>query len=234
MAAAASAGVAAIITVGTDVATSRRAVQDSERHDSVWAVVGIHPHDASEASADVIQQIEALSHHPRVVAIGEIGLDYFRDHSPREAQREAFRTQLRLAKKLDMPVVLHLRDAFEDAFEILESEGPPERVVFHCFSGGPAQAERAIAMGGILSFAGNVSFQNAEPLREAARIAGLNRLLVETDSPYLAPIPHRGKSNSPALVPLVGEALARALDTSADDVAAATFSRAVEVFDLRI
>lgn len=229
---AATAGVTAVITVGTDVQTSRRALEDSETHDSVWAVVGIHPHDATGASTHAIAQIEEMAHHPRVVAIGEIGLDYFRDHSPRNVQREAFRTQLRLAKRLDMPVVLHLRDAFEDAFEILESEGPPKRLIFHCFSGDADISRRAIALGGILSFAGNVSYKTAEPLREAARVAGLDRLLVETDSPYLAPLPHRGKSNHPALVPVVGEALARALGTSVEEVAAATFSRAVEVLDL--
>lgn len=232
LAAAASAGVVAVITVGTDLASSQRAIHDAERHESVWAVVGIHPHEARHASQEALDEIEELAQHPRAVGIGEIGLDYFRDHSPRQDQLRAFRLQLRMAKKINKPVVLHLRDAFEDAFEVLESEVPPERLIFHCFSGDPTHAQRAVSIGGILSFAGNVSFKSAEPLREAARIAGLGRLLVETDSPYLAPMPHRGKSNSPSFVPLVGRAVAQALGKSSEDVATATFERAVEVFEL--
>lgn len=229
---ASSAGVAAVITVGTDLSTSQRAVHDAERFDSVWAVVGIHPHEARHASAQTMEQIQELARHPRVVAIGEIGLDYFRDHSPRQDQTEAFRLQLRMAKILNKPVVLHLRDAFEDLFEILDTEGPPERLIFHCFSGDAEHAARALSMGGILSFAGNVSFKNAEPLREAARLAGIDRVLVETDSPYLAPMPHRGKSNSPSWLPLVGRALSEALGRPEHEVATATSERAVEVFEL--
>lgn len=198
----------------------------------MWAAVGVHPHEASGFGEQAVEELAALAASPRVVAIGEAGLDFYRDLSPRDAQRSAFRRQIGVARELGRALVIHMRDAHDEVFGILAEEGPPERLVFHCFSGGPEEARRALALGGDLSFAGNVSYRGAEPLREAARAVPLDRLLVETDSPYLAPVPHRGKPNEPALVAAVGAALAGALGLPVEEVAAATSSNALRVFGL--
>lgn len=225
-------GVGRMVTIGTDLATSRTAAAIAADHREVWAAVGVHPHDASTFDDAVLGSLEALASGPRVVAIGEIGLDYFRDLSPREVQQDAFRRQLALARRLGTAVVIHMRDAHEDVFRILAEVGPPERLVFHCFSGGPDDAARGLELGGYVSFAGNVSYKNAFNLRQACAVVPLDRLLVETDSPYLAPVPHRGKPNEPALVPAVGAAVAAARGVSLAEIADATSANAASVFGL--
>lgn len=225
------AGVASAITIGTDVASSRRAVELAAEHEGVWATVGVHPHDASAMDDEALAEIDRLSGYPEVVGIGEIGLDYYRDLSPRDAQRDAFRSQLHLARRISKTVVIHMRDAHEDVFSIL-SEDPPKRLVFHCFSGGAVEAKRALDLGGHISFAGNFTYKNAEELRQAAAEVPLDRLLVETDSPYLAPLPHRGKGNEPAFVPLVGMALAGLLDIDVGELAATTTANARRIFGI--
>jgi TatD DNase family protein len=227
---AAAAGIAAMVTVGTDLETSRRGVAIAGAHSRVWATVGVHPHDADSLTDAGLAELLRLAERDRVVAIGEIGLDYYRDLSPRPVQREWFRRQLAAAKAAGAAVVIHVRDALEDLFSILEDEGPPQRLVFHCFSGGPGDAERAVSLGGCVSFAGNVSFKNADALREAAQVVPIDRLLVETDSPYLAPAPHRGKPNEPRLVPVVGAAVAEAVGRPVHEIAAATTRNASAVF----
>jgi TatD DNase family protein len=167
-----------------------------------------------------------------VVAIGEIGLDFYRDLSPRDEQRHAFRRQLAAARRLGAAVVIHMREAHDEVFGILAESGPPERLVFHCFSGGPDEVRKALSLGGYVSFAGNISYKNAGNLREAAAGVPLDRLLVETDSPYLAPVPQRGKPNEPGYVPLVGAALGAAVGRPVEEVAAATRTNAVRVFGL--
>ncbi|HKN49685.1 MAG TPA: TatD family hydrolase [Actinomycetota bacterium] len=225
-----AAGVGRMVTIGTDLATSRAAVGIAATHEGVWAAVGVHPHDATTLTAEALDELEALASDPKVVAIGEIGLDYFRDLSPRDVQREAFRRQLALARRLGAPVVIHMRDAHEQVFDILEEAGPPERLVFHCFSGGPADAARSLALGGAISFAGNISYKNAQELRDACAVVPLDRLLVETDSPYLAPVPHRGRPNEPAFVPVVGAAVSAATGVSVGEIAAATSMNAALIF----
>jgi len=225
---AAAAGVTRLITVGTDAAQSAAAIDVAARHEHVWATVGLHPHDAKQGVAT----IEPLVASPKVVAVGECGLDYFYDHSPREAQREAFAAQIALAHQHDLALVIHTRDAWDDTFDILRAERVPERTVFHCFTGGPDEARRALNLGAHLSFSGIVTFKAAAELREAAVVCPLDRLLVETDSPYLTPVPHRGERNRPALVPFVGAGVAAAKGVPVEAVETASWRAASHIFDL--
>ena len=195
----------------------------------VLATVGLHPHDASRGAATLDGVLDAEGAE-RVVAIGECGLDYYYEHSPREAQRRALRAQLELARVRNLAVVLHVRDAFDDLFEILGDVGVPDRTILHCFSGGPEDAQRCVAAGMYVSFSGIVTFKNAELIRAALGEVPLDRLLVETDSPFLAPEPHRGRPNEPALVPLVGERVAATLNLDLSVVRESTTVNASRVF----
>ena len=225
-----AAGVTRLITVGTDAVESARAMALAAEEDGVWATVGLHPHDAVQGLSGVVALLEAP---PReVVAVGECGLDYHYDHSPRAVQRSVFASQVGLAQRLGLALVIHTREAWDDTFRILASEGVPERTVFHCFTGGASEARRALDLGATLSFSGIVTFPTAGDVRDAARLCPLDRLLVETDSPYLAPVPFRGKPNSPALVPVVGAALAASRGVDVDVVEEATWENAARVFEL--
>jgi TatD DNase family protein len=224
--AARAAGVERIITVGTDVASSQAAIQTARRHDGVWATAGVHPHDAKVGT----DGLEALLAAAEVVAVGECGLDYHYDHSPRPVQREVFAAQIALAHRHDLALVIHTREAWDDTFAILAAEGPPARTVVHCFSGGPTEARRALDLGAYLSISGIVTFPNATDVRGAAALCPLDRLLVETDSPFLAPVPHRGKRNEPAFVALVGTAVAAARGVEPGAVADATWANAASVY----
>lgn len=214
-------GVDAMVCVGTDLSSSRDAVALARRRPEVFATVGLHPHDASrwESEATGLEELLGL---PRVVAVGECGLDYFYGHSPVEDQQAAFRAQIRLAHDRDLPLVIHTRDAWPDTFAILHDERVPRRTIFHCFTGDAETARRALDLGAFLSFSGIVSFKNAVDVRAAAAIAPLDRVLVETDTPFLAPVPHRGRDNRPAYLPDVGVALAAAMGQSLEDVARVT------------
>jgi TatD DNase family protein len=199
------AGVRAILNVGTGDphgGNFERAVAVAERYEGVYASVGVHPHDARLYDEAAERLLLEFIRGRRVVAVGEIGLDYHYDNSPRDVQREVFARQLRLARAEGLPVIIHSRDADEETLEILrtEYEGTERGGVMHCFGGGPALAEGALALGFYISFAGNVTFKKADALREVARTVPLERLLVETDCPYLAPVPHRGRRNEPAYV----------------------------------
>lgn len=215
------AGVVAMVVVGTDLASSWAAVALAERHPDVFATVGLHPHDAVRL-VDEWDELRALATHPRVVALGEAGFDYHYLHSDAAAQDAAFRAQIRLAHELDRPLVIHSREAWDDTFRVLVEETVPTRTVFHCFTGGAPEAERALDLGAALSFSGIVSFKNADDVRAAAGRCPPERMLVETDSPYLAPVPHRGRENEPAFVVAVGEALAAATGRSVAVVAEQT------------
>jgi len=195
----------------------------------VWATVGLHPHDASKLAEEWEGLVE-LAGAERVVGIGEAGFDLYYRHSEPDAQEEAFRAQLRLAAERGLPLVIHSRDAWAETFGVLESEGPPPRTVFHCFTGGPSEAALALGLGACISFSGIVSFPNAAEVRAGAAIVPADRLLVETDSPYLAPVPHRGRENEPAYLPAVGAALAAARAEPEATVAAATAATAARVF----
>jgi TatD DNase family protein len=229
VAAAAAAGVARLITVGCDVDQSADYVAAARRHPGVvWATAGVHPHDAK----DGLDGLEALLDHPEVVAVGECGLDFHYDHSPRDQQRQVFAAQIALAHAHDLTLVIHTREAWTETFEVLEAEGVPERTVFHCFTGGVDEAARCLEMGAVLSFSGIVTFPSATDLQAAVRACPLDRLLVETDSPYLAPVPHRGQRNRPEWVVAVGEAVATLQGVDVADVAAATWATAARTYRL--
>jgi TatD DNase family protein len=227
-----AAGVATIMNVGVDLASSAQCVATASAYDGVWAVVGIHPHNSIEATEHVLRRLAALAQHPQVVGIGETGLDYFRDHSPVIRQEESFRDHIRLAKELDLALVIHDRDAHDDVVAILDQERAPARTVFHCFSGGTDLVKVCEDRGWFMSFAGNVTFKNAPHLREAAAAAPLELLVTETDSPYLSPHPHRGQPNEPGRVGLTVAQLAELHGLNLEEMARITTENARRAFAL--
>jgi TatD DNase family protein len=203
LARAAAAGVAAMVTIGAGgpLEANARAVALAAAHAEIHATVGVHPHEAAIVTDAVVADIEGLARQPKIVAIGETGLDYHYDNSPRPQQRAAFARFIQLGRALGLPIVVHLRDADPDALAIMRAESAREAGgVIHCFSGDAASARAFLNLGFHISFSGIVTFKTAEPLREAARIVPADRLLIETDAPFLAPVPHRGRRNEPALV----------------------------------
>jgi TatD DNase family protein len=205
VAAAQAAGIRRMITVGVDLPSSRWSAECAAGLAGVYAAVAIHPNETAAAAASpggrdaVLAEIGALAGLPQVRAIGETGLDYYRDHARPEVQRDWFRAHIAVAKQAAKALMIHDREAHDDVLRILEEEGPPEKVVFHCFSGDAAMAKRCAEAGYVMSFAGNLTFKNAQPLRDAAAAAPADLVLVETDAPFLTPVPNRGKPNSPAL-----------------------------------
>jgi TatD DNase family protein len=224
-----AAGVSGMVVVGTDLASSRAAVDVAARHPDVRATVGLHPHDAS-AHPDQWGELVALAETADVVAIGETGFDFHYRHSGTEDQEAAFRAQIRLAHRLGRALVIHTREAWDDTWRVLDDEGFPERTVLHCFTGGPAEAERALAAGAFLSFSGIVSFSSADDVRAAAARCPPERRLLETDAPFLAPVPYRGRENEPAFVSAVGAALAAATGETLEEVARSSAAAAERVF----
>jgi TatD DNase family protein len=199
---------------------------------AAWASIGLHPHDASAGTDEVAQLLarEVAAGDGVVVAIGECGLDYYYEHSPRDAQREAFAAQIALAHTHALTLVIHARDAWDDLFDVLAVEGVPERTVLHCFTGGPEEVDRCLRAGMFISFSGIITFKNASNVRDAAARCPLDRLLVETDSPFLAPVPHRGRSNEPSLLPLVGATVAEVKGCAVESIAASTAAAAAAAF----
>lgn len=227
VAAAAAVGVQRLISVGCDVGQSVDYIDAARRHPGVvWATAGVHPHEAK----DGIEGLEALLGEPEVVGVGECGLDFHYEHSPRAVQAEVFAAQIALALAHDLTLVIHTREAWPETLAILASEGVPDRTVFHCFTGGPDEARRCLDLGAVLSFSGIVTFPSATVLHAAAVLCPLDRLLVETDSPYLAPVPHRGQRNQPAWVTAVGARVAELKRVSVEDVANATWSTACDTY----
>jgi len=220
------AGVQRFIVIGTDVDTSTQAIEIAGKHNDVWATVGLHPHDATKG----VHTIAHLVTSPRVVGIGECGLDYYYENSPRDIQIPAFAEQIALAKEHNLSLVIHTRDAWEDTFNVLDSEGIPENTIIHCFSGGPDEARQCLDRGAYLSFSGIVTFKNAVELREAAKMCPVDRLLIETDSPFLAPVPHRGRPNEPAHVGIVGTFIADLRGHDVVGFAAVTSANALRAF----
>ncbi len=227
-----AAGVTTMITVGTDMASSAQAVATATRYDGVWAAVGIHPNDAMEATPRVLEVIEQLARDPACVAVGETGLDYYRDHTTPRQQDVSFRAHIEIAKRTDRTLVIHCREAWNDVLDTLDAVGPPERVVLHCFSGDLGVVERSVAAGYYASFAGNLTFKNAADLREAASAVPVELVLTETDSPYLTPHPHRGAANDPSFVPLTLRTLAQVHGRDEEDLAAVVTANTARAFDL--
>ena len=227
-----AADVSTIITVGTDLDSSRTAVALAEEHPGIFAAVGIHPHEAAHAGDKELAQLALLSKHPKVVAIGETGLDFYRNLSPPDRQRQVFLAQLELAREVDKPVVIHDRDAHVQVLAILKERGAGWRGVLHCFSGDYPMAMEAMEMGFHISIAGPVTFQNAQRLQALVRELPADRLLLETDCPYLAPHPHRGQRNEPAHVRLVAAKIADLKGLSLAKLAETTSDNARQLFGL--
>lgn len=228
-----AAGVRRFVTVGCDDASSRRALGLASTHDDVYATVGTHPHEAEKASADFDADLESLASHPKTVAIGECGLDYYYDHSPRQVQRDVFARQIALARRVRRPLVIHVRDAWDECLSMLESEGARDAGgVVHCFSGTWEHARRSLDLGFYLSIPGIVTFKNPGELPEVVARAPADRLLVETDSPYLAPAPHRGKRNEPAFVVEVARRVAELRGEPFEETVVRTGDNARALFGL--
>jgi TatD DNase family protein len=225
-------GVDRVVVIGTDATTSREAlaIADLAGPVEIYATVGLHPHEATHDIAPILAL--ARAGHPRLVGIGECGFDYFYEHSPRSAQNEAFRLQIALAQELDLALVVHARDAFDDLCDVFASEGVPARTVIHCFTGTAQDAQRCLELGCDISFSGIVTFKNADSLREAAKLVPLDRLHVETDSPFLAPVPYRGRANEPAMVSVVGEYLAALRGEEVVMLREATSANSTRLFNL--
>ncbi|HEY7438464.1 MAG TPA: TatD family hydrolase [Acidimicrobiia bacterium] len=224
-----AAGVAWLVCVGTDLASSRVAVELARRHDDVRATVGLHPHEAS-ALVEQWPELQVLATQPGVAAIGECGFDLHYTHSPFEEQEAAFRAQVELAHSLDRPLVIHTREAWDHTFRVLGDVGVPRRTVFHCFTGGEPEAARVLEAGGHISFSGIVTFKKAGDVRAAAAMTPHDSVLVETDAPFLAPVPHRGRANEPMLVGIVGAAVAAASGRELGEVRDDTRANAERVF----
>ncbi len=236
---AAEEGVRRIINPGVDVQTSQAALDLAARHEGIYAAVGIHPNSTADVDAATLSEIEAMTRHTGVVAIGEIGLDYYWDKSPKAAQMKAFEAQLALAAKLELPVIIHNREASEDVIAVLENwvqDLPPalrdRPGVMHSFSAPPAIAERTLKIGFYLGFTGPITYKNADELRRIAATVPLDRILVETDGPFLTPIPYRGKRNEPSYIPLIVERLASLKTISIEALGKATTENAQRLFGL--
>ena len=226
-------GVDRLVQVGVDVASSRWGVEQAARHDAVVATVALHPNDAPRLSDldGALAEIERLAAHPRVRGVGETGLDYFRTgEDGRKAQHESFRAHIAIAKGFDKPLVIHDRDAHDDILRVLDSEGAPRRVVMHCFSGDERFARQCVERGFFLSFAGTVTFASAAPLRAAAAVTPLENLLVETDAPFLTPMPFRGRPNASYLIPLTVRALAEVTGADLWELCAAISTNGERLF----
>ena len=232
---AAAAGVSQLISVGAigPIENDRLTVEIAERHENIFAAVGVHPHDAKDCSADRILQLRALAGSNKVVAIGESGLDFHYMHSPREAQEASLRSHLTLANELDLPIVIHCRDAEDRLVEIVREAGIPRRGgVIHCFTGNADAAREFLTLGFCISFSGIVTFKKSAPIREAAAIVPDDRVMVETDAPYLAPEPYRGKRNEPAFVQRTLELLANLRGVDAATLGAQVLANAAHLFRL--
>lgn len=231
---AAAAGVTRMLSIGTGDGPPEvdRAVRIADRYEQVYATVGVHPHDAAKVEPKTFDDLRALAAHKKVVAFGEIGLDYHYDFSPREVQRDVFVEQLKLARDLNLPITIHTREAWDDTMAILREHwsGPG---IMHCFTGTPEQAREALDFGFHISFAGVTTFKTAENVREALLITPDNRLLIETDAPFLAPIPYRGKRNEPSFMPETAAVVARVRGTTVEEVAALTARNFSELSGIR-
>ncbi|HWY05370.1 MAG TPA: TatD family hydrolase [Candidatus Acidoferrales bacterium] len=220
------AGVSTILAIGTGPGPEKldAALPFAEAHNWIYTTVGIHPHDAKEVTPTHLDTLAALAKHPKVIAWGEIGLDYFYDHSPREAQETVFRQQMELAQAANLPIIIHCRDAWDDCLRILADAWKPIGLggILHCFTSTLDHAQKGLDMGFLVSFTGNITYPKAQAIRDVAKALPLSNILIETDSPYLAPQPHRGKRNEPAYVLEVAKALANVRDLELSEIAAKT------------
>lgn len=229
-----AAGVGRMLAIGTGEGPPdlEAGIRLADKYPFIYATVGVHPHEAAKATPEILARLRALAAHAKVVAVGEIGLDYHYDFSPRDVQRSIFIEQLLLAAEAAKPIVIHTREAWDDTLQIIADHPLTAGGIMHCFTGGPNEAEQALALGFHLSFGGVITFPKSQAVREAAALVPENRLLIETDAPYLAPVPHRGKRNEPAFIVDTVRKLAEVRGTTAEAIAAAT-TRNFETLCLR-
>ena len=228
------AGVSHFVVIGFDNKTIDRTMELIDKYEDVYGVIGWHPVDAVDCRDEDLARIEKLSSHPKVVGIGETGLDYHWDKSPEHIQKEIFKAQIALAKRVNLPLIIHNREATGDVVEILEEEGAGEvGGIMHAFSGSPEIADRVLKIGFMISLGGPVTFKNAKQPKEVAKYVPLDKLLIETDAPFLTPHPHRGKRNEPAYVKLVAEEIAKLRDISYEEVAKATSDNALKIYNIK-
>jgi TatD DNase family protein len=230
LAAAHAVGVRRVLTIGVDLPSSSWSAEAAREHGDVYAGVAIHPNETTGITDDVIRDIAVMAELPQVRAIGETGLDYYRDWAPPEDQRRSFRAHIEIAKSTGKTLVIHDREAHADVLRVLAQDGAPDKVVFHCFSGDAEMAEQCAAKGYVMSFAGNVTFKNAAPLREALKVTPLELLLVETDAPFLAPMPHRGKPNASYLIPVTVRSMAEVKQVDLGEMCAAISATGERLF----
>ena len=229
-------GVSTILAIGVGPGPEKldAAIPYAEAYDWIYTTVGVHPHEAKEVTPAHLETLEKLAHHPKVIAWGEIGLDYFYDHSPRDVQERVFRQQMELAQAAKLPLIIHCRDAWGNCLRVLEEAWKPTGLggVLHCFTSTLEHAQRGVDMGFMVSFTGNITYPKAQGIREVAKVLPLANILIETDSPYLAPQAYRGKRNEPAYVAEVARTIASVRDLSADEIAAATSENFRRLFRL--
>jgi TatD DNase family protein len=227
------AGVNTIMTVGTDLASCHRTLEISEAYPNIFAIVGVHPHNAAEVNEKDLDFLKKVAHHEKVKAWGEVGLDFYRNLSPRTVQQERFRQQIMIAKEMNLPLVIHSRSATQETIACLQEEGAREvGGVIHCFSGDQKAAVSYLEMGFIISIPGVITFNKAQGLREVVRVLPLDGIIIETDAPFLAPVPHRGKRNEPAYVRFTAETIAQIRKLDITEVATITTANACKVFHL--
>jgi TatD DNase family protein len=233
-----AAGVSTILAIGTGPGPEQldAALPYAESHNWIYTTVGIHPHDAKEVTPTHLETLAALARHPKVIAWGEIGLDYFYDHSPRDIQETVFRQQMELAHSAKLPIIIHCRDAWDDCLRLLDEVWKPTGLggILHCFTSTIDHAQKGLDLGFLISFTGNITYPKAQNIRDVAKALPLSNILIETDSPYLAPQPHRGKRNEPAYVLEVAKALANVRDCELSEIAAQTTENFRRFFGLTL
>jgi TatD DNase family protein len=231
-----AAGVSALLAIGTGPGPEKldAALPYAERYDWIYASIGIHPHEAKQATPQHFEELTRLAEHPKVIAWGEIGLDYFYDHSPRDIQHQVFRDQMALARNAKLPIIIHCRDAWAGCLAIIEEVWRPTGIggILHCFTGTIEEARRGLEAGFMISFAGNATYPKTQHIRDVAKEIPLDRILIETDSPFLAPQPYRGKRNEPAFVAEVARTLANVRNLSPEELAASTAANFRRFFHL--
>lgn len=226
-------GMEMVINVGADIESSRESLELAKKYENIYAVVGVHPHAAKEIDEDTFDEIRSLCSHPKVVGIGEIGLDYYYDNSPRDVQRKYFREQLRLAKELGMPVVVHTRDADEDTLEILDEEKEGLKIEIHSFLSDRDQLKKYLDMGFFIGIGGPVTFKKTDELKEVVKMIPLDKLLIETDAPYLAPHPYRGKRNEPIFAKQTAKFIAKLKGISLEELIDVTNKNTKQFFNIK-
>ncbi|MBZ4654542.1 MAG: hydrolase TatD [Peptococcaceae bacterium] len=228
-------GVELIVNVGYNLTSAKRTLALVEKYDFIYGSVGLHPHDAKDGDDRTLTELKRMAQHPKIVALGEMGLDYYWNHSPHEVQKEVFRKQIALAKELKLPIIIHDRDAHQDILNIVKEEGAKEvGGIFHCYSGSWPMAREVMKLGFYISLAGPVTFHNAQKPKEVAKEVPLDYLLIETDCPYLAPVPYRGKRNEPLYVAKVAEMIAEVKGIPVEKVAEATKENGKRVFRIKL